>query len=202
MPELREIEPTWIPPEKNPFHMRIFDCRPFTRYFTALTGNPEVAKSFSLLRHSDGRERRGRMPEACVAVPCRLIYKLMKNVPDGVVFRAREMEEKWDVDLFEDKLYLSRSWTGTLIMVAHLQLSAKSLTISEVNAKVSSHGDSTMIVRDVDFLIKTLLLEREVPHSLPPGLPSTEKAIVIYSHSNFGRQAAFATYEDTTTIAV
>jgi len=163
-----------------------------------MTSDPRVAKSFAVLRRSYGSERRGKSPTESVAVPCRLTYKLIKEVRNGVVFRAGEMEEKWDIDLFDDELYISRSWTGELIFVTHLHRSAGLLTVSEVSAPVSSAEASTMIVRDVDFLIKTFLLGLEVPHSLPHELPSSEKMIVTCSFSLFGRHAAFATYDDTT----
>jgi hypothetical protein len=36
-----------------------------------------------------------------------------------------------------------------------------------------------MLIRDIDFLVKTYILGREVPHSLPPDFMSSEKRIAL-----------------------
>ena len=112
------------------------------------------------------------------------------------------MEEKRDIDYFDEKLYFSRSWTDDLMLVAHVDRKADALTISAVDTVVTHANQSLMAVRDVDFLVKTHLFGREVPHSLPPDLPSFEKTILTYSFSVFGRAAAFASYDDTTKLSI
>src|SRR5262249_28940636 len=109
MPPPRDVEPTWIPADQNPFHLRIMDCRPFTRTATSATAEPELARRFAISRHADGSRRRGNMPANASAVRCNLTYKLDAELPEGPVFRARSMEEKWDIDFFDEKLYFSRS---------------------------------------------------------------------------------------------
>ncbi len=44
------------------------------------------------------------MPRESKIVPCSLANKLTKDIGNGVLFRARQMEEKWDIDLFDDRL--------------------------------------------------------------------------------------------------
>jgi hypothetical protein len=112
------------------------------------------------------------------------------------------MEEKWDIDFFAGKLYFSRSRTGSLGLVGLADQWSAALEISGVYAAAHNREDQEMVVRDMDFLVKTYIFGREAPHYLPYKVPATEKSILAYSFSSFGRAASFATYEDTTPVAV
>jgi hypothetical protein len=112
------------------------------------------------------------------------------------------MEDKWDIDFFDRRLYFSRSWTGDLVIVAEASQSPGVLAISLLYSAVTNPGRGDVVIRDVDFLVKAYLFGYEAPHSLPADLPTSEKTIVTYSFSVFGRAAAFATYDDTTKIPI
>jgi hypothetical protein len=202
MPAPRDVEPTWIPADQNPFYLRIMDCRPFTQTATSATADPELARLFVISRRADGSRRRGNMPPNASTAPCNLTYKLNVELHEEAVFRTREMEEKWDIDYFDEKLYFSRSWTGDLVFVATVAREAGVFTISAVNSEMKRQDESLMVIRDVDFLVKTYVFGREVPHSIPRELPSLERAILTYSFSVFGRAASFASYEDTILVAL
>jgi hypothetical protein len=121
-----------------------------------------------------------------VLVPCRLRYSAPVNRRDGPVFRARVMEEKWDIDFFAGKLYFSRSWTGILGLVGLADKNSAALQISGVYAEAHNREDQEVVVGDMDFLVKTYIFDREAPHYLPSKLPATEKSILTYSFSKFG----------------
>ena len=198
VPAPKDVEPTWIPAEKNRFHLRIMDCRPFTQGAISMTKDLNVAKRFGELRHSDGRNRRGRKPEHPVTIPANLTYHRLTELHEGILYRATDMAEKWDADFFDGRIYFSRSWTGDLALVADVTMQSRVLAISAVTRSSIAAEPSPMPVRDVDFLVKTYILRGEVPHCLPPELPNLESAIATYSFSIFGRAAAFASYGDTT----
>lgn len=86
------------------------------------------------------------------------------DLRDGPVFRAREMEDKWDVDFLAGKLYFSRSWTGSLELVGLTGENTATLDISAIHAAALDREELETAVRDVDFLVKTYLFGREVPH--------------------------------------
>jgi hypothetical protein len=198
----RDVEPDWIKRDQNPFHLRIYDCRPFTRTMVSMTSDPAIAARFASLRNQDGRHNRDTSPRDAVLVPCQVRYSAPVDLRDGPVFRAREMDEKWDIDFFAGKLYFSRSWTGSLELVGLADKNSATLEISAVYGAALNREAQETIVRDIDFLVKTYIFHREVPHCLPSTLPATEKSIVVYSFSKFGRAASFATYEDTMQVAV
>ncbi len=198
----RDVEPDWIGRDHNPFRLRIYDCRSFTRTMVATTTDPGIAARFASLRNQDGRHNRDTLPRDAVSVPCQIRYSTPVDLRDGPVFRARQMEEKWDIDFYAGKLYFSRSWTGSLELVGLTDKNTTRLAISGVNAAAPNREARETVVRDMDFLIKTYIFDREVPHCLPSNLSATEKSIVVYSFSKFGRAASFATYEDTMQVAV
>jgi hypothetical protein len=111
------------------------------------------------------------------------------------------MEEKWDVYSYDSRLILCRSWTSQIEIVAETIEEAGGFTVTAVHTRVSS-DQPEIVVRDVDFLVKTYIAGHEVPHSIPAFIPSSERAILTYSFSRFGRAAAFATYEDTTNFVI
>lgn len=166
--------------------------------FRSPTKDLNVAKRFGELRHSDGRKHRGRKPEHPVTVPCNLTYRPLTELPEGILYRAMDMAEKWDADFFDGKIYFSRSWTGDLVLVADVTMQSRALAISAITSPSIDAEPSPMPVRDVDFLVKTYILRGEVPHCLPRELPNLESAIATYSFSIFGRAAAFASYDATT----
>jgi hypothetical protein len=198
----RDAEPDWIEKDQNPFHLRICDCRPFTRTMVSTTSDPAIAARFASLRNQDGRHNHDASLPDAIWVPCHVQYSAPVNLRDGPVFRARAMEEKWDVDFYAGKLYFSRSWTGSLELVGLADKNSATLAISAVHAAAATREGRETMVRDVDFLVKTYIFDREVPHCLPSNLPATEKSIIVYSFSRFGRAASYATYEDTTRVAV
>ena len=112
------------------------------------------------------------------------------------------MEEKWDLDYYDGRLYFSRSWTGALNLVADAVIENSDLKIAFVHALIRSDDQAIMAVRDVDFLVKTYVFGRELPHSIPWNIPASETPILTYSFSKFGRDASFATYDDTVTFAI
>lgn len=112
------------------------------------------------------------------------------------------MEEKWDLDLYDGKLYFSRSWTGDLDLVAEAVNENSDLKIALVHGRIRRDDQAIMAVRDVDFLVKTYVLGRELPHSIPLDIPASEEQILTYSFSRFGRDASFATYDDTVTFTI
>jgi hypothetical protein len=61
------------------------------------------------------------------------------------------MEDKWDVYLFEARLYFCRSWTGELIYRTQGEFFLNGMSVKELIFAVDIHKDgATMAVRSVD----------------------------------------------------
>jgi hypothetical protein len=188
----------WVEPHESPFRVRCVDCRPLSSTMVSTTRDVLVASSFHDLRRSNGERFRDTLPEDPVTVRCALQYPYLKGWTEGPLCKASQMEEKWDVFLFENTLYFARSWTGSLIFTASAALTQGKLLVERISAdRAATGGDRVFIVRAVDFLIKSHLYHLAVPHPIPDGFPDDAERIALYSFGEYGRMASFATYEDT-----
>lgn len=188
----------WIPPEKNPYGVRLLDCRDFCRTMVSMSADPERARRFVELRDSTGAEHTGRSPANMARIAALLRYPLDGQPPDGSLFRAGEMEEKWDIYLHAGWLYFARSWGGELVFRAEVRFTGPQAYVTDIEADSKISGDPVLAVRQVDYLIKSHLLGNEVPHPLPADLSDDPMQIAVYSHSWYGRFAAFGSFDDTT----
>ena len=130
----------WLTKEDpgNPFVLEGFDCYGFTSSMLSTTKDPEVARSFVTLRSDDGQALRNALPEDSVEIRCSLSYSRDGEICDGVLFRSAVMEEKWDIYLYDGRVYFSRSWTGTLAFVAELTEDDDALRIALIWAPGSN----------------------------------------------------------------
>lgn len=194
---------TWLEPDQNPFGMRVLDCRPFSTAMMSSTKDETIAAKFLHLRHSTGEEHRGKQPPDAVVVPCNLIYPFNGESRDGPLFKAQQMEDKWDIYLYDGHLYFARSWTADLVFRAKIDFQKSEAVITSVEANRERVGDDPQLaVRMVDFLMKTHLYRQEAPHPLPKDFPEDNRTIALYSFSEYGRWAFYASFEDTTKVRV
>src|SRR6185503_13037227 len=97
----------WLERHENPFGIRVLDCRPFTRGMISTTSDPAIARRFLELRQSDGSDQRGARPQEPVETACELVFPSDGRSAGGPLFKAQEMEDKWDVYLYDDVLYFA-----------------------------------------------------------------------------------------------
>lgn len=179
----------------NPFVLDGFDCYAFVSSMLSTTKDTEVANSFVSLRSADGQTMRGSLPNDHVEIPCALSYRYSGETIDGILFKSEVMEEKWDIYLYDSRVYFCRSWTGSLTLVAEITPTENSLTVSRVWSSRSE--EPKLAIQQVDYLIKSHLYKLRVPHPLPSELPREQKAVALYSFSQFGRLCCFGSFENT-----
>lgn len=194
---------TWLEPDQNPFHLRVLDCRPFSTTMLSVTKDQNIAARFTHLRSSSGEEYRGKRPGDPVTITCALIYSFNGDSRDGPLSVAQAMEDKWDIYLYDGHVYFTRSWTGDLVFRAAIEFTGREAIITAIEAQGARFTDDhVLVVRMVDFLVKTHLFRKEAPHPLPEGLPHDNPAIALYSFSEYGRWAYYASFEDTTSVRI
>ena len=196
--EKTEYESKWIKANDNPFNMEIFDCREYAINMVSTTLNLEVANKFLELRKNDGKEYIGHFPENGVKCEVDLNYDNGgKQLPEGIVFKAKQMEEKWDIYKYANFLYFVRSWTGELVYFSNYVPSQKGFKVDLIvldDSKIEEE-DPFFEFRVVEFLIHSHIIGLSVPHPIPKSLENNPESILGYSFSMFGNRGYFASYE-------
>jgi hypothetical protein len=183
-------------PADNSFGVEVWDCRGYTQSTAAVSADQRVAETFVTLRASTGNEYRDRTVERAQRLDCSLVYRGVDLVAEGALFKAAQMEDKWDIYIFRPYLYFARSWSGQLQYRATVQIVAKGIGVTSIDAP--SDQDPEFSQRVVDYLIKSHVFGSIAPHPLPAQLPPQPDAIAAFSFSMFGRQCHYASYSDTT----
>ncbi len=191
----------WVEPQQNPWRLRILDCRPYTLTSTSITNDPLIAESFANLRNSVGSQHKGQSPANASRLDCDLRYPFNEQSSDGPLFVADVMEDKWDIYLYDKHLYFARSWSGDLRLRARVDFAAPDVRIHWIEAELrDDYEDPVFTVSTVDFLVKSHLYRREVPHPIPERFSDNPQKLAKFSMSLFGRWASFARIGDTTGI--
>lgn len=177
--------------EENPFNKRILDIRNFTGNMTSTTSDLTVAEKFTQLRRSNGEEYIGQHVADSATVSVSLKYPHNGAALHGIVFKAKEMECKWDIYIYDDIFYFTRSWTGNLLFKATAKINADSIEITSI--EYPSAEDQDLSISNVHFLIMSHALGRVFPHMVPP--ISSNEDIALYSFSTFGNRACYATFD-------
>lgn len=196
-------EMQWLEPGVNPFGIRCLDIRTFTRDMLSTPARPDQVETFLELRQSTGSHVYSRFPDQCITMPCKLAYPFTGKAREGALFRAAQMEEKWDIFLLSDALYFSRSWNGDLIYKAETYFYFDKVEITTIQSTASAlEFGPQQVICDVDYLVKSLLFKKDAPHCIPLSLPDDELGIAVYSFASFGKWASYATFENTSQIPV
>ena len=185
----------WLRGAASPFGMDVFDCRAVALTNVSMSGDPAIAESFLRLRRSDGTEYIGTTPEDPA------YFELALEVPlhgaelrDGPLFKAEQMEDKWDIYRYGDIYYFERSWTGTLIHLAHGHVREGVLHIDGIitASHMVDERERTFFACEVFFLLFNHALGFEYPHPVPSYRAGDEDSIVRFSFAEFGRRGLYA----------
>jgi len=198
-----DYNPVWLEPNQNPFGIKVLDVRKYCQSMICWTTDKKVAKKFNKLRNSIGEKYIGKQPDNSIGIECNLHYSHPGSGPDGPIFKATEMEDKWDIYIHNNFLYFARSWSGDLIFLTKVEFTGKEVVIGHISANSDFvNSDKLNAISQVDYIIKSHLFKVEVPHSLPTNFQGNNTEIAEYSFSTYGRRASFATYEDTVQLKI
>lgn len=187
----------WVPAAENPFGVELLDCREFAGGTEAWTRDQTLVASFDSLRRSAGEELREQSATPRLRTACRLVYPVKDEPEEGPFFMAQVMEEKWDIFLYGERLYLTRSWTGELVYAAALRFASASLEVLAVEDFGEPREEGPTAVAVVDFLIRSHLARLTTPYPLPTHLGRSELSLALYGFHNYGRFGRLGTFADT-----
>lgn len=185
------------PGNGNPLNKRILDIRPYTQYMISTTNDRKTAERFITNRKITGEEYKGFEFKSAVSVNAQLTYPHNGTRPEGICYKAGELEDKWDIYIWDDIIYFVRSWTSAVVYKAFINYSDGKLIIHKIEFETrgDNESESLIAINNVHFLISTLARKIVMPHIIPGHLKTYEE-IAGYSFSLFGRNCWYATYED------
>jgi hypothetical protein len=184
---------------ENPFNVRVLDVRPLTQTVTSMTENRDIAKSFVDLRQCDGSRLLKIEIEGVVRVPCELSLPFGNGLSEGPIFKASEMEDKWDIYVYDSVFYFARSWAGNLIYRAPFRFNDGVVRISAIE---SSPGHVQKADQTVYFLLVSHVLGQSFPNPIPDETENDAEQIAWQSFASFGRKSICATYSDVTAVSL
>jgi len=191
----KKVAARWLAPNENPWGLVVLDCTQFASMMISFTESIEVAKKFDSLRSSTGEELRNQVFNPTLSIPCDLAYKITRRAPDGPIFKSQAMEVKWDIYLYDDKLYFCRSWSGEMLYRATTKCEPPILHVALVETSQKS-GEKTTL-RNVDFLVKSHALQAKALHPLPENLGRDPEQLAQHSFSAYGSKGLYGTLEET-----
>lgn len=194
MCEDEEYNFKWYSPgDNNPFNKKVLDIRSFTETIVTTTSTIEVAEKYGELRSSMGEEFIDVKIEDEKNHSVFIEYPHNGDKLEGVVFKANSMECKWDIYIYNNTFYFTRSWTGQLVYKAKVKNLSSKLILTNISYdKEVGYVDA---LNDIHFLIMSHAMRRQFPHKIPSKF-TENKDIALYSFSQFGNRACYATYED------
>jgi hypothetical protein len=178
--------------EGNPFNKRILDIRSFTLSMIATTSSKEIVEKYNSLRSSVGNEYIGTRVPNSKSTLTNLKYPHNGSVLRGAAFKADSMDCKWDIYVYDNIFYFSRSWTGDMVYKATAKINEDSIELTAI--EYPEETEESLAINDVHFLMMSHAFGRVFPHMIPRALLS-ENEIALYSFSTFGNKACYASYE-------
>jgi hypothetical protein len=182
--------------ESNPFNKRILDIRSLTQTMLSFTSDKEVAVLFNKQRRSIGEELIDIKLNDSKILPANLEYSHNGSKMEGAGYKAKCMEDKWDIYFWNGIMYLTRSWTGEVVYKAHINFSETNFTITKIEYSENefTQADPSLAIDNVHFIILSHAFGRPFPHRIPKTLIN-EKDIALYSFNQFGHNCWYATYD-------
>jgi len=194
------FELKWLEAAENPFGARVFDCREYALKRGSTSKNPGITTKFFETRKTDGMEYLGKFPGNWIKTIVNLDFRLtghrsyQDGIPDGILFKAQSMEQKWDIYKYAGFIFFVRSWTGELVYFCNY-LPAESgfkTDLVVLDRSKMDEDDPLFEIRNIEFLLLSHVLDMQVPHPIPKLIKDCPEAIASYSFSMFGNRGLFA----------
>lgn len=189
--------PSWLSEAENPFHMPALDCRSICRqsvFYAFGDRSAGIAAWMDGAGKTDEAALNARLSIEPVTTQVALGYPRAAVGPaDGPLVTASQMEDLWNIYLFGNRLYFTRSWTGEVRYRAQVSFLDHAMFITAIETFAAAlPGDDTFPVRQVDYLVKAALCNMDTPAPIPAHISPDPHAIAQFTLTEYGHLAGFA----------
>lgn len=154
---------SWLAADQSRFGVPVLDLTPITRGMRSTSQSQEAALKAISWSRSVGEDLSGDI-SAAHTHPCTLRYPAAADLPEGLLYTPRQMEDKWVIAWRGGQIRMARSWTGTVVIVADARHEGESLVVTGIRATEDSPleklGDP---VETFDWMMRAHALAEVVP---------------------------------------
>ncbi len=194
MSDARLPDIAWVDGANNPWGVPILDVRPVTQNMLSTSRDPKSAANAVSFAREDGAVFRDAPPAVSRPIGAGLRYRTTGPLVDGVLFSPTQMEHKWALFYRERRIFVVRSWSRQVKLVADVVPRAGHIDVTTLHgALADAEEDPEWTVRAFDYLIRSHALHTTYPAPLPDGLEANPGAVAMWCMSLFGKMAHYAT---------
>ncbi len=177
----------WLEPDDpgNPFGVRLLDLMENLSMLATTQSREAAARAVGW---KPGMQGEISISLDAPVIDCELRFPSARNLPEGLIYRPTEMEDKWVLVYRSGVLAAARSWTGETGAVAQATLENDTLVVRQLRVSDASgldmFGDP---VRTFEWMVRTHALGERIP--LPVSVQGAEAlySAPLAGFSLFGR---------------
>lgn len=188
----------WVEFEFEGITLKLLDCRASALSRLSFSDDRRIAERFLQLRSDDGSRLIGQHPQDGRVFTADYLFPIGAELPNGPLFLARQMEDKFDVYHHDGALFFTRSWTGDLQIKAEISVEEDGIRIGQVECGKEHFVDDDYCLQVLEYLLKSHCLNMVSPHPLSERLRGvSDEDLVHISFNVFGRRGWYGCFEST-----
>jgi len=193
MSQLPEIP--WIEAAETPWGVPVLDVRAVTQNMISTSADPQCAANAISFGGDDGSAFSADEPASPRVIGALIRFRVNAPLPDGALFRPRQMEHKWAIFHHQQRILFVRSWTRKLHAIAELSSGEGYVEVRKISGVfVDEEEHPLFTTMMVDFLLRSHVLGMVYPAPLPEGLEQTPLEAAMWCFQMFGNLALCATH--------
>ena len=194
MSQLPEIP--WIEAAETPWGVPVLDVRAVTQNMISTSADPQCAANAISFGGDDGSAFSADEPASPRVIGALIRFRVNAPLPDGALFRPRQMEHKWAIFHHQQRILFVRSWTRKLHAIAELSSGEGYVEVRKISGVFADEEEHPLFTTMmVDFLLRSHVLGMVYPAPLPEGLEQTPLEAAMWCFQMFGNRALCATHE-------
>ena len=185
---------SWIDATDTPWGVPVLDVRAVTQNMISTSSDPECAANALSFGRDDGSALEDSGPLVERMIGAMVPFRVEGPLPDGALFRPREMEHKWAIFHRRGRILFVRSWTRKLHVIAELTQGEGCVQVSRIRGVFTDEDESPLFTTMVvDFLLRSHGLGMVYPAPLPEGMEASPQQAALWCFHMFGNRALCAT---------
>jgi len=192
-PESEIPELKWVEASENALDIRLLDLRPITQNVTSTSKNPDCARNAISFIGDDGLEFADQIPDQATEIEADISFPVDPFLAPGVLYAPTEMEQKWAIFFYNERIIFVRSWLRKISVTAEAEQENGVLRIVRIKGQFSENENPDFTRRITKFLLVSHNLQQIYPAPLPNDLSTEPKAAGLWAMSIFGNMAVLGT---------